>query len=97
MTVTVIYPKEVSFPFNIPCLSIDDKVLCAEMIAQALMGNGFETETATSKKFNVRAMCSGDLIMFPDGETWAVTKKDFIVLNRRDMIDYQKRPFYSYN
>jgi hypothetical protein len=35
--------------------------------------------------------------MFPDGETWAVTKKDFIVLNRRDMIDYQKRPFYSYN
>lgn len=97
MIVTVIYPKEVSFPFNIPCLSIEDKALCAEMIAQSLMGDGFEIETPTSKLFNVRPMHFGDLIMFPDGETWAVSKEDFILLTRKDMIDYQKSSFYSCN
>lgn len=43
MIVTIIYPKEVAFPFNIPCLSNGDKIKCADMIIKALMGDGFET------------------------------------------------------
>ena len=93
MIVTVIYPKEVTFPFNIPCLDASDagdKIKCADMITRGLMGDGWETETVVSKNLGVRPMRWGDMILFPDGETWVIDATSVFRLDRSRMIDYQQ-------
>lgn len=97
MIVTIIYPKEVAFPFNIPCLSNGDKIKCADMIIKGLMGDGFETETPVSKQLGIRPMRFGDLILFPDGETWAIGKDTIFRMDRGKMIEYQTEPSFQYN
>ena len=92
MIVTIIYPKELTFPFNIPCLSNGDeadKFKCANMIVKGLMGDGFEVSTPTSEHLGVRPMRHGDLIMFPDGETWMIGEGEIFRMNRNMMIAYQ--------
>ena len=97
MIATIIYPKEVTFSFNIPCLSDGDKIKCTDMIMQALMGDGFETETQASKRMGVRPMRFGDLIMFPDGDTWAIGATQIFRLKRHEMIAYQIEDCYQLN
>ena len=92
MTVTIIYPKEVAFPFNIPCLSNGDeadKFKCANMILKGLMGDGFEISTPTSKHLGVRPMRYGDMILFPDGETWMIGSGEIFRMGRKQMIEAQ--------
>lgn len=100
MIATIIYPKELAFPFNIACIgecNQANKMKFAERVTECLMGDGWETETPVSKNLEVRPMRFGDMILFPDGETWAVGKDDFFLLDRRKMIDFQIFPSYSHN
>ena len=93
MIVTIIYPKEITFPFNIPCIGAcnqADKIKCANMITKGLMGDGWEKETPVSKNLGVRPMRWGDMILFPDGESWVLDQNDIFRLDRQKMIEYQK-------
>lgn len=67
------------------------------MIVKGLMGDGFETETPVSKQLGVRPMRFGDLILFPDGEAWAIGRYEVFRLDREKMIDYQVSPSFDYN